>query len=185
MDLNIILKEIRDGNKESFERLFHTYYESLVIYADRFLFDRASSEDLVQEAFIYLWENANTINITSSLKAYLYKMVRNRGLNYLKSLKITDDLESVNYSNQHDFFYNSTDIQEEKAVKFNKVLTLVDTMPEKMKEIFNLKYRQFYSYAEISIELGISTNTVKTQLKRAKTLLRNHFLLFIIYISYL
>ena len=184
MDINIILKEIRDGNKETFERLFHKYYERLVIYAERFLFDRASSEDLVQEVFIHFWENSKSIHITTSLKAYLYRMVRNKGLNYLKSLKLTDDLESVNYSNEHDFFYNSIETQEENGLKFKKVIHLVDTMPDRMQEIFNLKYRESYSYAEISNELGISTNTVKTQLKRAKALLKNHFLFPLFFIFF-
>lgn len=174
MGPNLLLQEIRDGNQDSFKRLFHLYYEALVIYAEGYLFDRASSEDVVQEVFIYFWENADNITITTSVKGYLYKMVRNRGLNYLKTLKITDDLEILKYA--HDKLDNDfDDLQEEKTEKFNKVLLLVEAMPKRMKAIFNLKYQQHYSYSEISNELGISANTVKTQLKRAKTLIQSQF----------
>lgn len=169
MNQNILLKQIRNGNQDGFKRLFHLYYDSLVIYADSYLSDRASSEDVVQEVFIYFWENANTINITTSLKGYLFKMVRNRGLNYLKTLKITDDIEILEY----DYYYETDNLQEEKIRRFNEVLLLIETMPVRMKAIFNLKYRQNYSYSEISSELGISTNTIKTQLKRAKAILQN------------
>lgn len=179
MNPNILLQEIRDGNQEGFQRLFHLYYDSLVIYAEGYLFDRASSEDVVQEVFIYFWENANNITITTSVKGYLYKMVRNRGLNYLKTLKITDDLEILEYAD-NEFSYDTYDLQEERRRKFNKILLLVEAMPKRMKAIFNLKYRQHYSYSEISNELNISTNTIKTQLKRAKTLIQTQFLLVIL-----
>jgi len=169
---NLLLREIRDGNQDSFKRLFHLYYDSLVIYADGYLCDRASSEDLVQEVFIYFWENADNITITTSVKGYLYKMVRNKGLNYLKTLKITDDLEILEYT--HNELGDDLDnFQEERIKKFNKVLLLVEAMPKRMKTIFNLKYRQHYSYSEISNELNISANTIKTQLKRAKTLIQS------------
>ena len=172
MNPNIILEEIRDGNQDIFKRLFHLYYDSLVIYAEGYLFDRASSEDVVQEVFIYFWENADNIIITTSVKGYLYKMVRNKGLNYLKTLKVTDDLEILEYT--HNELGDDLDnLQEERIKKFNKVLLLVEAMPKRMKTIFNLKYRQHYSYSEISNELNISTNTIKTQLKRAKSLIQS------------
>ena len=178
---NFLLEEIQGGNQDSFKRLFHLYYDSLVIYAEGFFFDRASSEDVVQEVFIYFWKNADSITITTSIKGYLYKMVRNRCLNYLKTLKITDDLEVLEYTHS-ELGYDLDNLQEEKIKKINKVLLLVETMPKRMKAIFNLKYQQHYSYSEISNELNISTNTIKTQLKRAKTLIQSQFpLLFLVF----
>jgi len=174
MNPNIFLKEIQDGDQESFKRLFHLYYDPLVIYAERYLYDRASSEDMVQEAFIYIWEHSNTIEIKTSFKAYLYTMVRNRCLNNLKTIKITDDIEILDY-----IVINSVkkqdDFQDEKIRKHKKILLFVETLPERMKAVFNLKYTQHYSHSEISNELGISKNTIKTQLKRAKTLLQSQF----------
>lgn len=180
MNVNILLEEIRDGNQNSFKRLFHLYHDSLVIYAEQYLFDRASSEDVVQEVFISFWENANRITITISVKGYLYKMVRNRCLNYLKTLKITDELEILEYCDS-EASYEINDFQEERVKKFDKVLHLVEVMPTKMKAIFNLKYQQDYSYSEISNEMNISTNTVKTQLKRAKKIIQTHFPFFILF----
>ena len=182
MNPNIFLKEIQNGNQDSFKRLFYLYYDSLVIYADQFLFDRPSSEDIVQEVFIYFWENASVLNIKISVKGYLYSMVKNRVFNYLKTLKITVDIEILEYTEPKKSFVNDN-YPEEKGIRYTKVIKLIETMPEKMKEICNLKYIQSYSYAEISDELGISINTVKTQLKRAKSRLRKQLPYILLFLS--
>lgn len=186
MNTNIFLKEIQNGNQDSFKRLFYLYYDSLVIYADQYLFDRAGSEDIVQEVFIYFWENASTLNIKTSVKGYLYKMVKNRVLNYLKTLKITTDIEILEFTSPQKQSFDNDDFQEEKGRKYTKVLMLIESMPEKMKEICNLKYIQSYSYSEISDELDISINTVKTQLRRAKSRLRKQlpYLLLFLYLYF-
>jgi RNA polymerase sigma-70 factor (ECF subfamily) len=51
---------------------------------------------------------------------------------------------------------------------YHQILKIVDTLPERMQQIVKLKFLHNYKYTEIAEELGISVNTVKTQLKRAK-----------------
>jgi len=167
--MNLILEEISKQNRRVFKNFFNKHYKELVIYANGYLFDQPSSEDIVQEVFIYIWENANKLKVEKSLKAYLYTMVRNRCLNYLKSIKITDNYEflefNINLITEHVFDSTSED---DKKIVYHQVLKLVDTLPDKMQQIVKLKFLHNYKYSEIANELGISINTVKTQLKRAK-----------------
>ena len=58
--------------------------------------------------------------------------------------------------------------EQDKSKVYNKVLEIVDTLPEKMQQVVKLKFLHNYKYAQIAEELGVSINTVKTQLKRAK-----------------
>ncbi len=164
MSINILLLEIKNRNHESFKRLFYLYYDQLVNHANKYLFDRSQSEDVVQEVFIHFWENSADIDIQISLKAYLYQMVRNKSLNYLKSLKITDDIGMI------DLASDVSDKQTNVTVnyQYKEVLKVVDTMPIKMQKVFRMKYIGNYAYREIAQELNVSINTVKTQLKRAK-----------------
>lgn len=168
--MNLILEEIRKKNEKVFKNFFDKHYEELVVYANGYLFDKDSSEDIVQEIFIYIWEHANKLKIETSLKGYLYAMARNRCFNYLKSIKITDNFElldfNINLISEHVF--NSTS-EEDKAIVYHQILKIVDTLPEKMQQIVKLKFLHNYKYSEIAKELGISVNTVKTQLKRAKS----------------
>ncbi|TGV04874.1 RNA polymerase sigma factor [Flavivirga rizhaonensis] len=167
--MNLVLKEISKKNEKVFKIFFDKHYKDLVVYANTYLFDKDSSEDVVQDIFIYIWENAGKLKIESSLKGYLYAMVRNKCLNFLKSIKITDSYEllefNINLITEHVF--NSTS-KEEKKIVYHQILKIVDTLPEKMQQVVRLKFMHNYKYSEIATELNISVNTVKTQLKRAK-----------------
>ncbi|MCC9064762.1 RNA polymerase sigma-70 factor [Flavobacterium piscisymbiosum] len=169
MDINIVLEELQNQNKTVYKNVFNHFYKGLVVYANNFLFDQQTSEDVVQEVFISLWENAKNIEIKTSLKAYLYAMVRNKCLNYLKSIKITDDLNLIDL-NSVLTLEDDLDIisEEEKNIVYVQILKVIETFPESMKQIFKLKFIENYKYNEIADELDISVNTVKTQLKRAR-----------------
>ena len=62
-------------------------------------------------------------------------------------------------------------------------MNIVESFPEKMQQIFKLKFISNYKYAEIADELGISINTVKIQLKRAKIKIHKFMPVFIIMLS--
>ncbi len=170
--MNIIIEEIRKKNHQVFKNFFCKNYEGLVMYANGYLFDRATSEDIVQDVFVYIWENAEKINLNSSLNGYVFTMVRNRSLNFLKSLKITDDCKILDFNfhliTEHVF---DTTSDEDKKIIYHQLLKIVDTLPTKMQKVVKLKFMHNYKYAEISEELNISVNTVKTHLKRAKVII--------------
>ncbi|WP_142785364.1 RNA polymerase sigma factor [Changchengzhania lutea] len=168
--MNLILEEISKRNRKVFKNFFNKNYKDLVVYANGYLFDKDSSEDIVQETFIYIWENADKLKIKTSLKGYLYAMVRNRCLNFLKSIKVTDNFEflefNLNLITEHVFDSTS---EEDKKIVYHQILKIVDALPDKMQQVVKLKFLHNYKYSEIADELGISVNTVKTQLKRAKS----------------
>ncbi|MGO4773174.1 RNA polymerase sigma-70 factor [Flavobacterium sp. W22_SRS_FK3] len=183
MDI-IVLKELQNQNKSAYKNVFNHFYKALVLYANNFLFDQQASEDVVQEVFILLWENAKNIEINVSLKAYLYAMVRNKSLNYLKSLKITDDLNVIELNSmlvlEEDLDLIS---EEEKTILYNHILKIIETFPKGMQQIFKLKFIENYKYYEIAHQMGISVNTVKTQLKRAKVKISESLVILIALLS--
>ncbi len=161
--------EIQKHNKFVFKKLFESLYEDLVFFANGYLFDVSASEDIVQETFIQLWEKAETITIKNSLKAYLYSMVRNRCLNYLKTIKITDFSNILDFQAIIESDYDLDDYtNEDKEIIYAQVLKIIETLPTKMQTIVKLRFMNNYKYSEIAEEMNVSVNTVKTQLKRAK-----------------
>jgi RNA polymerase sigma-70 factor (ECF subfamily) len=170
VDPNTILREIQNRNHFVFKKLFEDFYGELVQYAHGYLFDNGSSEDVVQEVFVRLWERSDGIQIKSTLKAYLYAMVRNRCLNHLKSVKITDTARILEFRTTFADTGQNFDasINEDRDKAGREVLQMVDALPAKMKAVVKLRFISNYRYTEIADELGISVNTVKTQLKRAK-----------------
>ena len=164
----LLIKEIQKQNRRVFESLFHDHYPGLTRFAEGFVFDRDVSEDIVQSLFIYLWEHAENLNISSSIKSYLYFSIKNRCLNHLRGLKIQD---------QHHILYMEATLNEEGLAGEDSDITrqiasCLEKLPPKMAEIFKLKYLEEHTVKEIATQLEVSENTVKTQLLRAKEKLR-------------
>ena len=165
----ILFNEIKNRNLKVYEALFSNYYPGLVRFAEGFLFDKQECEDIVQNLFIYFWENAQKLNLDLSVKCYLYQSVKNRCLNHLRDLQIRDQhnlLYLEGLINMEDF----SEIQDpEIIIQINAALK---QLPEQMAKIFKLKYLDDKKISEIAQIRNITENTVKTQLLRAKTKLR-------------
>ena len=68
-----------------FKSLFYELYEPLCIYSMRIVGDRDVAEDIVQEQFIYIWENNKKLENRASIKSYLYSAVRHKSIDFLRS----------------------------------------------------------------------------------------------------
>lgn len=170
---SILLNEIKNHNKEVFEALFNEYYPVLVKYAEGFVFNRQVCEDIVQNLFVYFWDNVEQLTNESSLKAYLFRSVKNRCLNYLRDLQVLDKRKLLFLEAMLNCKKSEDWLDPELT---NKIKNAIDTLPNQMAVVFRLKYIQGFKLKEISESLNVSENTVKTQLSRAKSKLRKKLL---------
>ena len=169
----ILIKAIANRNREVFEALFREYFPLLAKYAEGFVFNRDDSEDIVQSLFINLWEKADDLHIQASLKAYLYQSVKNRCLNYLRDLNVSDRHKLLYL----EAMFSSSDetdwIDPEWTEKINLAL---DKLPSQMARSLRLKYMDGEKIVKIAREMKISENTVKTHLTRGKKRLHHQLL---------
>ena len=173
------INNIRHGDDSAFSALFRQYYEQLYYFASRFLKDSQTSENIVQDVFVKLWEQREKLEISTNVKSYLYTSVKNHSLNYLKResrlFSIDDQLnlaEEKSISTEDDYI---------KDESFRAVHKAIDELPEKCRQIYLMKRYDDLSYNEISEILGISINTIKTQMKRALKALSEK----LVYLKYL
>ncbi len=162
----------------AFNKLYIENVKGLVNWATRFV-DRSVAEDIVQNVFIFIWKNNETMSFENSLKPYLFKAVKNQCLNYLesagnKNTKLNDletklKIEEINYYN--DSFYSDTENE-----LLTQIFDEVEKLPEKCKEIFKLSYYEGKRSAEISQMFKISNRTVETHIYNALKTLRKVFL---------
>lgn len=153
--------------EKGFKNLFQTYYASLCQLAWRFVQDEQVAEDMVQEVFVKLWEHRNQIEISVSIKAYLYKSVVNRALgevNRIKPNKLSETLE-VEHSDQTDALIQQTEL----AAQLQQAIY---TLPEQCRAAFILCKEENLSYKEAAEMLNISEKTVENQMGKALKLLR-------------
>ena len=176
--INIAVKELKNGNKKTFEWMFKTYYRMLCFYAEGIVGEKETAEEIVSDFFLKLWENREIIHITTSLQAYLYKGVYNNSLKYLEKIKVLHKYhEHARYRiDNSDFFQTQTDnhplsmlISQETVSEIEQA---IDALPAQCREVFQLVRLEGLTYQEVAEKLGISINTVRTQITRAMTKLR-------------
>lgn len=163
---------IKARENAAFHVLYVEYFASMQVYAQRFVYNYQDAQDIVQDAFFALWTNVHLYDPRQSIVAYLLRIVRNNCLNYLRALKIRDEhkdkiIEAMIFSGMQD---NNTD--DELQSRLHKVLA---SLPEKGYQVLIAHILEHKKLKEIAGEMGIAESSVKTHLKRAIRVLREHF----------
>lgn len=148
---------------KEFEIFFRRLYLPLGMYALRIVDDADVAEDMVQDAFLNTWERLEGGLEISNFKAFMYRSVRNECLSYLSSLK-----EKVG----EEFIPEAGEEEIDTSFRDARIWKAIDELPEKCREIFLMSKRDGYSNEEIADELGISIKTVKNQMTKAFSRLR-------------
>ncbi len=165
-----ILELLNNQDEKGIEVLFKKYYEPLCLSGYRYIRDKQTIEDLVQELFFDLWKKRAGINVKSSLGSYLRTAVRNRALNYIKAQRIdfADEDEIVSFTSE------DTNSQEDlETIELETFINgVIDSLPEKCRMVFVLSRHEELSYKEIAEKLDISTKTVENQISKALKILR-------------
>lgn len=164
--------QITTINTHNFELIFRDLYPVLCRYCLQFVRKPEIAEEIVQEQFIYLWEKRKVIKITSSLKAYLYKSVKNKSLDYLKSKFANLDFNGENAL--LDFKENTDPVKEYEKKELENILEeALKILPEKCYTIFSMSRFGNLSNKEIAIQLKISVKTVENQITIALKKIKN------------
>jgi RNA polymerase sigma-70 factor (ECF subfamily) len=164
-------RRIRAGDWDAFGDLFEEYSPQLYAYAFAFVGDRQAAEDIIQDTFVYLWTHRERVEWEESIYGYLLRSVRNACINH-KLRRETDrrhrDAVLAQAAEAGD---GAPDEQTPEEVR-RTLEAQLEQLPEKCREIFVMGTLDGMSYLDIAERLGISVNTVKTQLRRAKGKLR-------------
>lgn len=164
-DDNALFLKVREGDLKAYETIFKTHYSGMTRYATSIVRDLTIGEEIAQEVLMYIWEKRAQINLTGSLKSYLFSSVKNKCINYIKlelpKLQSTTDLDQVRG-------YSSTGMTvDDSELMKRKIQHAIDQLPEKCKNIFILSRYGGLTYNEIAEELDISVKTVENQVSIA------------------
>lgn len=166
-----LFRKMQEGDWCAFNSFFEAYSERLYLYALGFVGNRADAEDIVQDTFIYLWVNRAKISHSGSLYGYLSRAVKNSCIDrklheevkqrYCREMMISGE-ESGEDAGDFDELYD-------------RLQDVMDSLPPKCKEIFILGCVEGLSYKDVAARLGVSVNTVKTQVKVAYKKIKSEF----------
>jgi RNA polymerase sigma-70 factor (ECF subfamily) len=128
--------------------------------------DFETAKEIVQDAFISLWEKRETIDVSRPVKSYLTMVIHNKCSNYLRDNRKFDQ-NILNIENLLEVpEYDGADILVEQELKLKIDLSIAE-LPEKCREIFVLNRYENLKYQEIADKLQISVKTVETQMSKA------------------
>lgn len=151
----------------AFEKLFREYFASLMAFSRKTLGDEEDAREVVQKVFLALWEKREEVDLSTSLKSYLFTSVHNRSLNVIRDRKKFSNEEVPEVAGEWDVSAQIESMELEK-----KIGEAISGLPEKCREIFELNRFEGMKYREISDHLGISVKTVENQMTKALKVLR-------------
>jgi len=175
-----LFAQIRDGNEEAFRQLFTIYFPRLNDFARKVTKDDEISQDIVQEVFVKVWEKR--LDITNlNPEAFLFRLVRNRCIDYIKHLKIINNrLQEVRIESKYEELYRIDFIGNEPYVLIeeelrDKINAVIRNLPERCREVFILSRMNGLKNREIADQLNISIKNVERHLSKAFQALRKNF----------
>ncbi|MBN2890236.1 MAG: RNA polymerase sigma-70 factor [Bacteroidales bacterium] len=167
------------SDKNKFEQIFKEYYSELCGFANKFMLDIYDAEEIVQDVFVSIWNNKETIDINVSLKSYLYSSVKNSCLNKKKHIKIREKYKEHNEREMEQSSVNTDD--EYNATELDiKIRSVIENMPIQRRKIFVMSRYEGLKYKEIAEALNISIKTVENQMGSALKFLRKELIDYIV-----
>jgi RNA polymerase sigma-70 factor (family 1) len=166
-----IVKAIKQGKEKEFEVLFKQYYSQMCGLAVKYLKDMDLAEEIVQDIFYNIWKKRKDLNITSSVKSYLFRSVYNNCLQYIHHQKVVNKYTT---EKKYEPNYETVDPMDELRHTelmhaLNKALSV---LPERTRNIFYLSRFEGLKYHEIADKLAISIKTVEANMGKALKHLR-------------
>jgi RNA polymerase sigma-70 factor (ECF subfamily) len=170
-----LISGIKNGDVVAFEELYRQYYIFLCLIAEHIVRNPSDAEEIVSDVFVKLWNIRGRIEIRTSIKPYLVKAVYNTSLNFLERSKISNKL--TDYLDNSDYKLLAWNSDYPLGQLYEKEIMDIlnhgiDMLPDACRQIFVLSRNEDMKYSDIADKLGISVNTVKTQMKIALSRLR-------------
>lgn len=187
----LIVRQLKEGNTAAYKYLYDKHYEAMCKVAEYYVHDSFVAESLAEDVIFHLWEIRETVEISTTLRGYLVRAVRNASINYLNSeherreVALSnfqpDDIERSVLSDD----YPLGDLLEKELE--DVLHESIEDLPDECRMVFKKSRFEGKKYEEIAAELGISVNTVKYHIKNALSKLQNalqkYWLLFVCFLK--
>ena len=166
-----LFRSFSKGENDAFEQLYKLYFPRLYAFSFKIVKESNLAKDLVQNVFIKIWESPESLYIDNR-ESYLYQMIRNTCLNYIRHLKVIENLKSKvkdHYLGEElyyiDMVGNKPYILIEKELE-GMIMSIMNSLPEKWLAVFPLNRIDGLKNREISEQLDLSIKTVEKHILR-------------------
>ena len=160
--------------KENFDSIYVNNFSRLFLFAKEYVLFDEEAENIVQDIFLMLWEKRDALRVDVSLTAYLFTLVKNKCIDFLRH-RMVEQMYSENIQHEYNeelnvklFALESFDHNFSSEEDIEILLrNAIDKLPERCRLIFIKSRIEGKKYKEIAEELNLSVNTVEGQISIA------------------
>ena len=169
-DLKDIVDGCLKGDRRSQETLFKMFYGKMLAVCSRYISDKDTAQEVLQEGFIKVFDKLEVFDFKGSFEGWVRRIIVNTAIDSIRKAKRAPVLKDKDT----DFKMDSTDQMEESEslqlteLKASIALEAIGKLSPGYRAVFNLFVIEEYSHKEIAEMLGISEGTSKSNLSKAK-----------------
>lgn len=172
-----LVKRAISGDQDAFKALMNKYQKPLYYHIVKMVKNNEQVEDIIQESFVKAFSNLNSYNTNYAFSTWLYRITTNHTIDYLrkKKLKTTSINEPVRAKDgEMEFQIVGNAETDRKIIRKERkkiVSDAIQNLPEKYREVIEMRHLEEMSYQEISEQLDLPLGTVKAHIFRAREML--------------
>ena len=174
MDEALLVKYCKDNNSPAQKILYNKYVESMMILCLRYVVYHEDAKEVLMDSFFNFYKNISGFTYLGegSVKAWLKKIVVNQCLMHLRKRR------PLLISGKEAEYFENVDNGENVFNYLNakEIMNMIHSLPDGYRTVFNLYFFEGLNHREIGEMLGISENTSKSQLHRARAILKEKVL---------
>ncbi|CAM3022946.1 sigma-70 family RNA polymerase sigma factor [Flavobacterium frigoris] len=161
-----LFQQIRNGQYEAMELFFNRYYTPLCRFGLSYESNSCLVEEKVADIFIQLWNSRNILDKIKNPKSYIYVVVKNS----LKTVRKSEQFhQQIDESKTNNTMFSPSREQEiieneEKEISTNLIREILDVIPKKSRQAFELSRIDGLKYKEISVILNVTPKTVENHI---------------------
>ncbi|MCH8487307.1 MAG: RNA polymerase sigma-70 factor [Candidatus Cyclonatronum sp.] len=174
---------ISKSDQNAFDRLFRAFFKPLVMFSCRYVSDQSTASDIVQDAFVKLWQNRTKLSGVASARAYIYTTARNLSLNHIRDnarMETGNEMSEMQPSeiNETSVSWNDAFSEEHSESIYERMQLLyhwVSQLSDRQREAFELSRFEGLDHHEIAAVMKVSPRTVNNHIVDAlRNLQRMH-----------
>lgn len=174
-----LLNELKKGNREAFNGVFRYFYPRMMAYVASMV-EQKVAEDIVQDVFLYVWENREKLYVSEGFHSYLFQSAYTRCLDYFKKNLSVEKYHSFTYEKYLEDYQKllkgDNPVIEELCTKdfYRRLYELLEQLPIQRREVFVLTYIKGLTAKEVAGQTGMPQRTVESHLYLALKFLKAH-----------
>lgn len=173
-DLDEVIELCKKSDRRAQEQLFRHFYGKMLAVCLRYIQDRDSAQEVLQEGFIKVFDNIKGYDSKGSFEGWVRRIMANSAIDAIrkvrKDTRLSDDVNDFRYIPEED----EAEDWDITMLKAETAMEAIQRLSPAYRTVFNLYVLEEYTHREIAEKLGISEGTSKSNLAKAKMNLQQY-----------